>query len=65
MVRLYASKDEKSLIGELVKDVDYSFVADKNAIRFEAEQVPPSEAYIVVEYRVLAEGTQVESGEAE
>ena len=55
-VSLYADQTEDSFLKELVKDVDYSYDAEKNVIRFEAEQVPTSETWIVVEYRVLATG---------
>ena len=53
MVTLYADQTDESLIGELIRGEDYSFVAARNAIRFEPSQVPPSEAYIVAEYDVL------------
>ena len=58
VVTLYADQTDESLIGELVRDEDYSFVPARNAIRFEPSQVPPSEAYIVAEYDVLESGTQ-------
>ncbi len=56
VVGLYESDDNDSLVRELVKDVDYSYVVERNAIRFEDEQVPPAQYYIVAEYRVLAVG---------
>ena len=58
VVTLYADQTDESLIGELVRGEDYSFVPARNAIRFEPSQVPPSEAYIVAEYDVLESGTQ-------
>ena len=59
IVRLYETQDEQSLIDELERDVDYSYVVERNTIRFEADQVPPSETWITVEYRVLAAGSTV------
>ncbi len=56
VVGLYESNDNDSLVRELVKDVDYSYVVENNAIRFDEEQVPPAQYYIVAEYRVLAVG---------
>ena len=58
VVTLYADQTDESLIGELVRGEDYSFVPARNAIRFEPSQVPPSEAYIVAEYDVLEAGSQ-------
>lgn len=56
VVSLYAANDDESLVGVLQKDVDYTYVVERNAIRFVEEQVPPSQYYIVAEYRVLAVG---------
>jgi hypothetical protein len=56
VVALYESDDNDSLVRELVKDVDYSYVVEHNAIRFDEGQVPPAQYYIVAEYRVLAVG---------
>jgi hypothetical protein len=56
VVSLYESDDNDSLVRELVKDVDYTYVVENNAIRFDEEQVPPARYYIVAEYRVLAVG---------
>ncbi len=56
VVGLYESDDNDSLVRELVKDVDYTYVVEHNAIRFDEEQVPPAQYYIVAEYRVLAVG---------
>jgi hypothetical protein len=58
VVTLYADQTDESLIGELVRGEDYSFVPARNAIRFEPSQVPPSEAYIVAEYDVLEAGSR-------
>lgn len=57
-VRTYADQDEASLLAELEADVDYVFVPERNAIRFEAEALPPSEVWIVVEYELLATGQE-------
>ena len=58
VVTLYADQTDESLMGELVRGEDYSFVPARNAIRFEPSQVPPSEAYIVAEYDVLEAGSR-------
>lgn len=58
VVTLYGDQTDESLIGELVRGEDYSFVPARNAIRFEPSQVPPSEAYIVAEYDVLESGSR-------
>ena len=55
-VKLYADEDERSLIDELEKDVEYSYNVANNSIVFEATQVPASETWIVVEYIVLPTG---------
>jgi hypothetical protein len=56
VVSLYESDTDDSFVRQLVKDVDYTFVKERNAIRFEEGQVPPAQYYIVAEYRVLAVG---------
>lgn len=61
-VKLYSERDEDSLLRELERDVDYTFDAEENAIVFDAAHVPPSETYLVVEYRVLPMGASVEEG---
>ena len=64
-VEIYGDAEETSLIAQLERDVDYTYVVARNAIRFEHDQIPPSESYILVEYRVLAEGSEIitDSGE--
>ena len=62
-VKLYETADERSLVGTLSKDEDYSYVASRNVLRFELDQVPPSESYIVAEYRVLADSAVVSDEE--
>lgn len=61
VVKLYETDAESSLMGELVIDVDYSYDDVKNAVVFAPQQVPPSQAYIVAEYKVAAEGVTQES----
>ena len=56
VVSLYEDDTEESFVGELVRDQDYSFDVDKNAVIFSPEQVPPAESWVVAEYRVLATG---------
>ena len=61
-VSLYETDDDDSLIGVLEKDVDYSYVIDRNSVRFEEEQLPPPGTWIRVEYELLATGaSNVES----
>ncbi len=57
---LYADRTEESFIRELERDVEYTFDAEQNAIVFDAAHIPPAETYIVVDYRILAAGSQVE-----
>lgn len=56
---LYADRSEESFIRDLERDVDYTFDAEHNAIVFDAAHIPPAETYIVVDYRILAAGSQV------
>ncbi len=58
VVKLYADATDASLIGELERGVDYTYVPARNALRFEPDQVPPSESYIVAEYDVLEAGSR-------
>lgn len=54
VVSLYQSEDRSSKLAELTLGVDYTFIPSRNAIRFELGHIPPSEVYIVAEYKVLA-----------
>lgn len=54
VVSLYQGEDRSSLIAELALGEDYTFIPSRNAIRFELGHIPPSETYIVAEYKVLA-----------
>lgn len=51
-VALYATEASDSKIKDLVEGVDYTYIADGNKIHFNADQVPPSEDYIVARYHV-------------
>ncbi len=53
-VSLYADETDESFVTQLHLNTDYSFDGARNALVFTAEQVPPSEYYIVAEYKVLA-----------
>jgi len=49
-VSLYSDDSGESLEAVLERDVDYTYNVQCNEIRFEEDQVPPSEWYIVAEY---------------
>lgn len=57
-VALYATADNESKLKDLTLDTDYTYVEARNAIRFEYEQVPESETYIVAEYKVRSGGAE-------
>jgi len=59
-VRLFETEDSEGPSTLLEQGVDYSYVVSRNSIRFEPDQVPPSEIYIVAEYEVLT-GTATSS----
>lgn len=56
---LYADRSDDAKIRDLVLDEDYTFDAAQNAIVFDSAHIPPSETYIVVDYRLLATGSEV------
>ena len=56
-VALYETADSRSLVGTLTKDVDYVYLSDRNAIRFQEDQIPPAQYFIEVRYAVLATGS--------
>ncbi len=61
---LYSDADQDSFERELEKDTDYVYLSDRNVIRFEETQMPPSQWYIQARYTVLAVGaTSEESSE--
>lgn len=51
-VSIYETADESSKIRDLTLDVDYAYIEEGNLIRFELDQVPESQQYILVEYQV-------------
>ena len=55
-VSLYADQTDDSFIRDLTIDEDYTYHQDENAIRFVQGQVPESETWILIEYKVLATG---------
>lgn len=57
---LYADATDESFIRDLERDVDYTFDAGRNSIVFDPAHIPPSETWILVEYRLLATGSQIE-----
>lgn len=56
LVSLYATHENDSKIRDLTRDVDYTYVEETNSIRFEYDQVPESQQYVVVEYEVRSGG---------
>lgn len=59
VVKLYEDDTDESFVSDLTRDVDYAYVSEGNRIRFEEQQVPPSEYFIVAEYEVLPTGAEV------
>ena len=62
---LYSSASEDDFEKELVRDVDYIYVVERNSLRFEEGQVPPSQWFIKVEYELLPKGAVQESDTGE
>jgi hypothetical protein len=62
VVKLYADQSDESYIRDLVKDEEWTYVPQNNAIRFEPDQVPPSQTVIVAEYEVLGAGASRDTG---
>ena len=60
-VSLYSTASEEDFEKELVRDVDYVYVVERNTLRFEEGQVPPSQWFIKVEYELLPKGAVQES----
>lgn len=58
VVKLYEDQSDESYIRDLEKDVEWTYVPQNNAIRFEPDQVPPSQTVIVAEYEVLGTGAR-------
>jgi len=57
-VDLYESEDLDSFIRTLEEGEDWTYVVERNAIRFEEGQVPAPNSYITVEYELRATGTE-------
>lgn len=53
-VSLYADDTEESKIGDLTRDVNYSYVEETNSIHFEFDQIPESQNRILAEYKILS-----------
>lgn len=51
-VAIYSSPDNDSKLRDLTLDTHYTYVEERNSLRFEFDQVPESEQYIVAEYKV-------------
>ena len=58
VVMLYDEETAARPYATLEMGVDYTFNVANNSIVFEAGQVPPSEHWVVAEYRVLARSTE-------
>ena len=65
LVSLYSTANEEDFEKELVRDVDYIYVVERNSLRFVEDQVPPSQWYIKVEYELLPNGAVQESDTGE
>ncbi|MED5374774.1 MAG: lamin tail domain-containing protein [Myxococcota bacterium] len=70
-VELYETDSLDSFLRTLEEGSDWTYIAERNAIRFEEEQMPPPNSYISVSYELRArsatdaeDGTQ-DSGSAE
>ncbi|MEE2750237.1 MAG: lamin tail domain-containing protein [Myxococcota bacterium] len=53
---LYSDADTESFERELIRGEDYVYLSERNAIRFEEDQIPPSQWYVQVKYTLLAVG---------
>lgn len=53
-VSLYADETDESKIGDLTRDVDFTYVEETNSIHFEFDQIPPSQSRILAEYKILS-----------
>ena len=62
-VSLYASSDDDSLIRVLERGTDFDYVVESNSIRFSIETLPPSETYVVAEYRIVPVAPIVEASD--
>jgi hypothetical protein len=57
-VQLYDSDEDKTFLRDLVLDVDYSYIEERNSLHFDYDQLPDSEQYISAAYRVQSGGAQ-------
>ena len=57
VVSLFETDDDESFVRTLVKDEDFSYVKERNALRFDESQAPPAGWYIVAEYEMTAAST--------
>lgn len=55
-VAIYSSPETDSKLQDLTLDTDYSYVEERNSIRFEFAQMPESETYIVAQYKIRSGG---------
>ena len=55
-VSLYSENNDDSLIGELVRGSDYTYIIENNSVLFTPESLPASETYILAEYKLLPTG---------
>ncbi|HJN74368.1 MAG TPA: lamin tail domain-containing protein [Myxococcota bacterium] len=62
-VALYEDADETSFVRDLVAGDDYTYVRERNSIRFEEDQVPPPSWYFTVSYELVATGASFEDSE--
>lgn len=52
LVSIYGDASTDSKIRDLTLDVDYTYIEESNSIRFEYDQVPEPQQYILAEYKV-------------
>ena len=58
-VELYQDEDNESFVRALEIDVDFAYQIEGNLLRFENEQVPPSNHFVVARYRILPAGVDL------
>lgn len=56
IVSVYADESSDSLIGDLERDVDFSYDPVANALVFTVDQAPPAATFIVAKYELLPNG---------
>ena len=65
VVELYETDSADSFVRELERDVDFTYRSEGNLLRFEEEQVPPSEWYVIAEYVAYPPSVDCTSGSSE